>query len=287
MTVAVDNGLALNSAIEAKLATIQEGATANATNAQLRDRATHTGFQAVNTVTGLQGILVAMLETTAAGGVVRGTALTGLSTETATPVVPTDTVLVAAGKLQRQATDNAALLPSPFATAWYKSGLCYDAVYPYYTTIAPTTVSSGTLYFNKRKIVDNVTFNELSVNVTSAAALGTLFYGVYASDASGLPSTLLASGSASSVTTGVKSTAATLALTKGQVVWDAYLNTGTVAGVTAFQPIFQGSVGSPVANGTVMLARTSQTSLPADASVSGAFSPLTTARIPRVVLRAT
>jgi len=67
---------------------------------------------------------------------VRGTALTGLSTATATPVTAADTVLVAAGKLQAQATDNAALLPSFFNTAWYKSGLYYDAVYPYYTTIA-------------------------------------------------------------------------------------------------------------------------------------------------------
>ena len=53
MTVAVDNGLALNSAIEA-------------------------------------------------GGVVRDTPLTGLSTSTTTPVVPTDTVLEAAGELQAQ-----------------------------------------------------------------------------------------------------------------------------------------------------------------------------------------
>lgn len=40
-----------------KLAAIASGATANATDAQLRDRATHTGAQAINTVTGLQGAL--------------------------------------------------------------------------------------------------------------------------------------------------------------------------------------------------------------------------------------
>lgn len=38
----------------AKLATIAEDATANATDAQLRDRATHTGTQAISTVSGLQ-----------------------------------------------------------------------------------------------------------------------------------------------------------------------------------------------------------------------------------------
>ena len=40
-----------------KLADIAAGATANATDAQLRDRATHTGSQAISTVTGLQGAL--------------------------------------------------------------------------------------------------------------------------------------------------------------------------------------------------------------------------------------
>jgi len=216
---------------------------------------------------------------------VRGTVLTGLSTATATPVTAADTVLVAAGKLQAQATDNAVLLPPFFDTAWYKSGLYYDAAYPYYATIASTTGTVGVLYLNKRKILDDVTFNELSVNVTTAAASSNVFYGVYASDAIGLPTTLLASGSASSATTGVKSTAATLALTKGQVVWDAYLNTGAAVTVTALQPIFQDGAGSPTANGAVMLTRSSQTSLPADAS-GLVFSPLTTSKIPRVALRA-
>lgn len=40
-----------------KLSGIESGATANATNAQLRDRATHTGSQAISTVTGLQSAL--------------------------------------------------------------------------------------------------------------------------------------------------------------------------------------------------------------------------------------
>ena len=40
-----------------KLAGVADGATANATDAQLRDRSTHTGAQAISTVTGLQGAL--------------------------------------------------------------------------------------------------------------------------------------------------------------------------------------------------------------------------------------
>lgn len=40
-----------------KLAGVEEGATANSTDAQLRDRTTHTGTQAISTVTGLQTAL--------------------------------------------------------------------------------------------------------------------------------------------------------------------------------------------------------------------------------------
>lgn len=42
-----------------KLAGIQAGATANATDAQLRDRATHTGSQAISTITGLSAAISA------------------------------------------------------------------------------------------------------------------------------------------------------------------------------------------------------------------------------------
>ena len=234
----------------------------------------------------IQTQIAAKLNTTDAPATVRDTALTGLSTATASPVTADDTVLVAAGKLQAQATDNAALLPPLFDTAGYKTGLYYDAVYPYYTTITPNTSVVGVLYWCKRKILDNVTFDELSVNVTTAAASSSVSYGVYASDASGLPSKLLVSGEASGDTTGVKSTAATLNLAKGQVVWDAYLNTGAAVAVTAFQPIFKGGAVSPTVNGTTILTRSGQTSLPADASVIGAFSRSVTSLLPRIALRA-
>lgn len=50
------NGLML-SADKTKLDGIVAGATKNATDAQLRDRSTHTGSQAISTVTGLQAAL--------------------------------------------------------------------------------------------------------------------------------------------------------------------------------------------------------------------------------------
>ena len=50
-----------STAEKSKLAGIATGATANATDAQLRDRTTHTGAQAISTVTGLQGALDALV----------------------------------------------------------------------------------------------------------------------------------------------------------------------------------------------------------------------------------
>ena len=49
--------LAMTSTERTKLSAIAAGATANATDAQLRDRATHTGAQAISTITGLQTAL--------------------------------------------------------------------------------------------------------------------------------------------------------------------------------------------------------------------------------------
>lgn len=55
------------SAMKTKLDGIAAGATANATDAQLRDRATHTGSQAISTVSGLQAALAGKLNTTDRG----------------------------------------------------------------------------------------------------------------------------------------------------------------------------------------------------------------------------
>ncbi len=55
------------SAMKTKLDGIATGATANATDAQLRDRATHTGTQAISTVSGLQTALDGKINTTERG----------------------------------------------------------------------------------------------------------------------------------------------------------------------------------------------------------------------------
>lgn len=55
------------SAMKTKLDGIAAGATANATDAQLRDRSTHTGTQAISTVTGLQPALDGKINTSERG----------------------------------------------------------------------------------------------------------------------------------------------------------------------------------------------------------------------------
>ncbi|HEY1027431.1 MAG TPA: pyocin knob domain-containing protein [Pseudomonas sp.] len=55
------------SAMKTKLDGIAAGATANATDAQLRDRSTHTGSQAISTVSGLQTALDGKINTTERG----------------------------------------------------------------------------------------------------------------------------------------------------------------------------------------------------------------------------
>lgn len=74
-----------------KLDGIASGATANSTDAQLRDRATHTGTQLASTISDFASTVLATL-------------LTGLSTATNTAILATDSVLIALGKLQAQIT---------------------------------------------------------------------------------------------------------------------------------------------------------------------------------------
>ena len=63
----------------AKLAGVADGATANATDADLRNRSTHTGTQAISTVTGLAGALGAKAAKAASGTVGASAVTIGLS----------------------------------------------------------------------------------------------------------------------------------------------------------------------------------------------------------------
>ena len=77
---------------QAKLGAIASGATANATNAELRERSTHTGTQTASTISDFA-------ET------VRATVLTGLSLASGAAITAADSALAALGKLQKQITD--------------------------------------------------------------------------------------------------------------------------------------------------------------------------------------
>lgn len=77
---------------QAKLAAIASGATANATDAELRDRSTHTGSQAASTISDF-------------AATVRATVLTGLSLASGAAITAADSALAALGKLQKQITD--------------------------------------------------------------------------------------------------------------------------------------------------------------------------------------
>lgn len=213
------------------------------------------------------------------------TPLTGLSTATAAPVTAADTVLTGIGKLQAQVVNNAALLPPFFDTAWYKSNHYYDAAYPYYSTLSPTTGAAGSLYFNKRKILADVTVIEIGVNVTTAVAGSQILYGIYASDVNGNPSTLLASGSSGGDTTGSKTSAVSVVLKKGDVVWDACLSVGGAPSAMAFTPVFCDGSLSATSNGYVILVKGGQTSFPEDASLT-AFNASTTSKLIRIVYKA-
>ena len=85
------NASLLLPADKTKLDGIASGATANSTDAQLRDRATHTGTQLASTISDFASTVLATL-------------LTGLSTATNTAILATDSVLIALGKLQAQIT---------------------------------------------------------------------------------------------------------------------------------------------------------------------------------------
>lgn len=85
------NAGAMSSADKSKLDGIAAGATVNASNAQLRDRSTHTGTQSIATVTGLQTALDSKV---ASNDVIRlsgDQTAAGVKTFSNSPIVPTPT----------------------------------------------------------------------------------------------------------------------------------------------------------------------------------------------------
>ena len=110
---------AFTNALLSKLNGIATGATANSTDAQLRDRSTHTGTQDAATITGSK--TNSFISDFAAA--VRATVLTGLDLTVNAVISATDTVLSALGKLQKQITDHKNDSGNPHSTSKSQVGL--------------------------------------------------------------------------------------------------------------------------------------------------------------------
>lgn len=103
---------------------------------------------------------------------VRATALTGLSTATATPVTTTDSVLVGVGKLQAQITDN--LLPPGYI----------DGLQMQWVSGAALTVTSGSAYIPGASAVLS---SPADIAKTGLSLSASTWYHVYLYDNAGTP----------------------------------------------------------------------------------------------------
>lgn len=164
------------SADKTKLDGVATGATANATDAQLRDRATHTGTQAISTVTGLQAALDNKINTSERG--VSG----GIATLDATARIPAsqlpsyvDDVLEYATTAQFPATGetgkiyiaiNQGTAANP--TRQYRwTGSVYAEINPSPGTTDALAEGSTNLYFSEHR-VRNTLLTGLSLAVSTA-----------------------------------------------------------------------------------------------------------------------
>lgn len=125
------------SSAKAKLDGIASGATANATDAQLRDRATHTGTQAHTTITGLGGAATLNVGTTA------GTVAAGNDSRLTDQRTPTDGSVtdakIASGGLSTSSLNWAAIQPWAANTAYAKGDLVSFAGIAYRRSVAGTS----------------------------------------------------------------------------------------------------------------------------------------------------
>jgi hypothetical protein len=125
------------SSAKTKLDGISAGATANATDAQLRDRATHTGTQAHTTITGLGGAATLNVGTTA------GTVAAGDDSRLSDQRVPTDGSVtdakIASTGLSTSSLNWAAIQPWAANTAYAKGDLVSNAGIAYRRSAAGTS----------------------------------------------------------------------------------------------------------------------------------------------------
>ena len=128
-------------------------------------------------------------------------------------------------KLAANIASNAAILPPKIGDSWYKTGMFYDTNYPLSASAFVTYASTNNyLYATPIKILDNVTLTKLAMHVTTAQTGAGGYIGVYSANADGTPNQLLvASNKLDFSTVGAKTATISLPVTKGQVLWLAYV----------------------------------------------------------------
>lgn len=128
-------------------------------------------------------------------------------------------------QLATNIASNASVLPPKVGDSWYKTGMFYDTNYPLSASAFVTYVSTNNyLYATPIKILENVTLTKLAMHVSTAQTGAGGYIGVYSANADGTPNQLLvASDKLDFTTIGAKTAAISLSVTKGQVLWLAYV----------------------------------------------------------------
>lgn len=188
--------------------------------------------------------------------------LTGLGAGSNTVIAAADTLLNALAKLQSQVSTNASSVATnasniaansalitpvrkKIGSSWYVTGRLYDCVFPSAQSLTTAGNAAGAQLFFPMQILENCSFDQITVNVSAAGAGSSLLLGIYDSDAQNLPNNLLIKSSAlDSTTTGQKTFGITQSFTAGQVIWLSLLNLTASVTYTAIAgsalPAFRG-----------------------------------------------
>jgi len=209
------------------LLNVADGATANATNADLRDRSTHTGTQVAATITGLATV-----------------ATTGAYDDlTGTPTIPGTNSL----------GNSAGLVPS--------AGVCIS------NALNTTALGTAAQVANRTVITPfipghNITIDQLGVSVSTFVASANVKCIIYDSDSNGRPTTVLReTANIDAGSNGTRFAAITsLTLTAGKVYWIGLRSSSTATlrtlGVGATHILSHTNAATPVAQGVLILTET-------------------------------
>lgn len=228
------NGTALTSTERTKLAGVANGATANGTDAQLRDRSTHTGTQTASTVTGLAAVATSGAYADLAGTPTIPAAYTDEQAQDAAAALfaagahtgATVTYNDAANSLSIAVTGGGGGAATPFVVPTPQVGEWAAMA----GGVSGIGSPANAVIFSELWLGAG-TYDSLLFNVSAAAAGATARVGVY-SDSSGKPDTLLLAPAAVDATaTGAKQiTGLSLVLTSTQRVWLAVVGQGAGIG---------------------------------------------------------